>query len=41
VQIPGAGHSVGDIVPVRITGVAANSLFGEAAGAAVPAPAAA
>jgi tRNA-2-methylthio-N6-dimethylallyladenosine synthase len=41
VQMPGDGHAVGDIVAVRITGLAANSLFGEVDGAAVPAPAAA
>jgi tRNA-2-methylthio-N6-dimethylallyladenosine synthase len=29
VQMPGEGHSVGAIVPARITGAATNSLFGE------------
>jgi tRNA-2-methylthio-N6-dimethylallyladenosine synthase len=32
VQIEGAGHAAGEIVPARITGVAANSLFGEVEG---------
>ncbi len=32
VQIDGAGLSVGDIAPVRITAAGTNSLFGEAAG---------
>jgi tRNA-2-methylthio-N6-dimethylallyladenosine synthase len=41
VQMPGEGCSVGDIVPVRITGVATNSLFGEIVGCAGPAFAAA
>jgi tRNA-2-methylthio-N6-dimethylallyladenosine synthase len=41
VQLPGGGHAVGDVVAARITGVAANSLFAEAAGVAAPAPAAA
>jgi tRNA-2-methylthio-N6-dimethylallyladenosine synthase len=41
VQMPGGGRHVGDIVSVRITGLAANSLFGEIRGAAVPEPAAA
>jgi tRNA-2-methylthio-N6-dimethylallyladenosine synthase len=40
VQMPGDGHAIGDIVTVRITGMAANSLFGEVDGA-VSAPAAA
>lgn len=39
VQIEGAGHAVGDIVPVTITRIGSNSLFGEAdasAGAVSP-----
>jgi tRNA-2-methylthio-N6-dimethylallyladenosine synthase len=39
VQMPGDGYSVGDIVPVRITGAATNSLFGEAVDARTPAAA--
>ena len=41
VQMQAGGHAVGDIVPVRITGAATNSLFGEAVGAAGPTSAAA
>jgi tRNA-2-methylthio-N6-dimethylallyladenosine synthase len=40
VQIDGAGLSVGDVVPVRITAAGSNSLFGEAV-AGVPAASAA